>query len=420
MLPRTVFVGVTSMTGEQLKYAIELVNLVKAMSPDTPVVFGGIHASLLPEQAAKTEGIDIVAIGEGEGIISEIIDYYEGRAALKDIKGICYVQGGETITAPARELMDLENLKTPSWHLIDIKNYMDFTVQGGRGCPHACTFCYNIKFNRRMWRFRRPESIIEEVKLLHLKYGVDSFHFIDDNFFTNFDRVEELCELIVKNNLNIRWKSSFRADYFQKLTPSFVDLLKNSGVRLLFVGGESGSPEILEKINKKISVEDIISTAEISKKYNLPTSISFMSGFPFETEEDRGMTYDLMDTIKKINPDISIEGTNVFTPYPGNELYEESIRCGLVEPESLSSWSTFVYNRSNLPWFSEAENRMIDNISFISRFVFWEKAIQERFLKIYYYPFYWLLRMSALVRWRLRIFKYAFEWDVFRMFRKKI
>lgn len=419
LLPQTLFVGITSMTGEQLKYAIDLIALVKALSPATPIVFGGIHASLLPEQTIRTKGVDIVAIGEGESVVSDIADYFDNKKDPGDIGGICFKNGDKVIFNPPGEFLDMEKLKMPSWHLINMERYTDFTVQAGRGCPYACAFCYNLKFNRGIRRFRSPESIFEEIKMLYFDYSVSEYHFIDDNFFTDFSRVSKLCELIVRNNLRIRWKSSFRADYFKRLTPEFAGLLKRSGLRLLFVGGESGSPEILGKINKKISIEDIVSAAEVSKKYSLPTSVSFMAGFPYETQKDRHMTYDLMDRIKTINPDISIEGVNVFTPYPGNDLYEESKRCGLKEPDDPVGWSSFIFNSSNLPWLSKSGNNMLENISFIARFVFWEKAIKERYLKNYYYPLYFFLRLSALMRWRYRFFRYAFEWDIFRFIRRR-
>lgn len=419
LLPRALFAGITSMTGGQLKHALELIRMVKRLSPDTPVVFGGIHASLMPEQTLLTEGVDLVVAGEGEPVMSDIIEHYRHGKALPGTKGIFYRKKGKAVSGSMHDLMNLDELKTPSWHLADLDRYTDVTVQGGRGCPYACAFCYNMKYNRRVWRARRPEAIVDELALLYSRYGVKDFHFIDDNFFTDFNRVAEICRLILKRGLDIRWKSSFRADYFRKLTPELAELLKKSGVRLLFVGGESGSPEILEKINKQISVDDIVSAAMVSKKYGLPVSISFMSGFPFEGDRERSMTYDLMDRIRQINPSISIEGANVYTPYPGNDLYEESKKLGFAEPGSLAAWSGFVYNTSNLPWFSKTKKRMIENVSLISRFVFWEKAIKDRFLKGYDYPFYWFFRISAFARWRTRFFRFAFEWDLLRMVIRK-
>ncbi len=420
LLPRALFVGVTSMTGEQLGHALELIGFIKAASPQTPVVLGGIHASLTPEQTAAAPGVDLVAIGEGETVLPEIIDHYLHNTSQEKIASICYKKNGKILRTPGRELLALDRLPIPAWHLIDPARYTDFTVQCGRGCPHACTFCYNKTFNARRWRARRPEAIAGELAFLYEKFGITDFHFIDDNFFTDFDRVTRLCGLIVEKNLSIRWKSSFRADYFRKLTPELAALLKKSGLALLFVGGESGSPAVLERIKKGVLVEDILAAARISREYELPTSISFMAGFPFETDEDRRLTFDLMDAVKKECPSISLEGINLYTPYPGTELFEESKEHGLREPESTAEWAGFVFNRSNLPWLAPAEGRRLMNISFIARFVFWERAIRERFLKRRYYPFYWFLRASARLRWKKRWFAPAPEWDLFRAMSRRL
>jgi anaerobic magnesium-protoporphyrin IX monomethyl ester cyclase len=419
LLPEILFVGITSMTGEQLRYAVELVHLVKSLSPGTPIVFGGIHASLLPEQTIQQKGVNLVGVGEGEAILPDIIRYYQKNLDISDVKGIYYKKDDIIFSTPPVGLLDLETLKLPAWHLIDKSKYTEFGIQCGRGCPYQCTFCYNLKYNHRRWRFRNPETILEEIAFLTTEFGVHQINFLDDNFFTNLKRVEELCELIVHYGIPFKWGTTCRADDFKKFTPTFVDLIKQAGLETLFVGGESGSPKILKKINKGITVDDLISMAEITKKYNLFTVVSFMSGFPFETKEDRYMTYDIMDKISTISPSLRVNGANVYTPYPGNDLFEEAVKkYGLVPPSELTGWNTFVFNMSNLPWLSKAENKMLENISFITRFYFWYKSLEERFLKHWHYPFYWSLRISAIVRWRLRLFKFAYEWDLFRAIRK--
>jgi len=420
LLPAALFVGITSMTGEQLGHAVEAIELVKFLSPATPVVFGGIHASLLPKQAAAAPGIDLVVVGEGEAVIGEIVDWCQGKTALSAIRGICYRDGERLVRTPARDLLDIASLKMPAWHLIKPARYTDFTVQAGRGCPHACSFCYNQRFNRGRWRARSPAAVVEELCLLYRQFGVRDFHFIDDNFFTDFERVAAICRLIIDHGLQLRWKSSCRADYFKRLTPELVDLLKQSGLALLFVGGESGSPTVLVRINKQIRVEDLLATARLSRQYELPVSVSFMAGFFFETDEDREMTYDLMDKMKEINPAMSFEGVNVYTPYPGTDLFEEARMHGLVASGDLAGWTGFVFNRSNLPWYTKQENRTLENISFLSRFVFWEISIRQRFLKTYHYPFFWFLRVCALLRWHWRFFGFAFEWDLFRLLSRKV
>jgi anaerobic magnesium-protoporphyrin IX monomethyl ester cyclase len=418
ILPETLFVGITSMTGAQLRHAVELIAMVKRHSPQTPVVFGGVHASLLPDQTIRQDGVDLVVVGEGESVIGDVLLHYQGKKSIEEIRGIYFKRGSDVIATPPRPLMDLESLKAPAWHLIHKNKYRVFGIQCGRGCPHRCAFCYNIKFNERKWRFRHPEDILRELQFLSGTLGVSAITFLDDNFFASFDKVSELCNLILKHGIALRWGTTCRSDYFRRFTPEFMALLKRSGLDWLFVGAESGSPEILRRIDKDITVEDNISVAVVAKKYDLRVTVSFMSGFPYESPEDRSMTYNLMDRMKAINPNLRISSANVFTPYPGNSLYEEAKQYGLKEPASLSGWETFVFSMSNLPWLPKAENNMLENISSITSFYFWFREIKERFLKWHYYPFYIFLRTSARLRWRLRFFRCAWEWDLFRAIRK--
>jgi radical SAM superfamily enzyme YgiQ (UPF0313 family) len=417
-IEETIFVGVTSMTGEQLRYAIELVQFVKFLKPDMPVVFGGIHASLLPEQTVLHPGIDMVVVGEGEDVVVDIARHYERKLPLDSIQGIYYKTNGTIRTTPLRDPINLETLRAPAWHLISKNHYSNFGIQCGRGCPHQCAFCYNRTFNRQQWRFRNPAQILEEIRFLYHTHDIRELIFLDDNFFTNFDRVAELCGLIIKHDILIQWSTTCRADYFARFTPSFVSMLKQSGMKLLFVGGESGSPEILKRIRKGITTEDILTMARVTRQYDIHVIVSFMLGFPFETPRDHALTFSIMDTIQRMSSAVCVNGVNIYTPYPGTELFDESQRNGFKPPRTLAGWSTYVYNMSNLPWLTHAKNSMLENISFISRFYFWHDHIKRSFLKYYYYPFYWFFRLSAVIRWKTRLFNQAVEWSLFRYIRK--
>lgn len=415
-----VFVGLTTMTGHQIHYALEIAGYIREIAPDKKIVWGGIHPSLLAEETIKHPLVDIVVKGEGEETIVELARALASGEKLNGIKGLLFKDGaGGVVDTGNRPLMDLKQLKTPSWHLVNVADYSEIGVQAGRGCPWQCRFCYNIKYNERRWRGKSVDQIIEELRLLKDKYKVEHVTFYDDNFFSSKKRVIEIAERLVAEDLNIRWSTTCRADYLAKYEDDFWILLKKSGVHILFVGSESGSPEILQYINKKITVDDIAGMARTTKKHGLRVHTSFILGFPVETASDRRRTFEMMDKIKSIDPNIYITTTCIYTPYPGNEMFEDSKKAGFLPPDNLDDWAHFSFFECQLPWLSAKEREQLENLAFITRFVFWHREIKERYLRLYYYPFYYFLRTSALFRWKFRLFDYAYEWKIFRKFVRK-
>jgi radical SAM superfamily enzyme YgiQ (UPF0313 family) len=166
------------MTGHQIHFAIALADLVRTVAPNTKIVWGGIHASMLPEQTAADPRVDIVVEMEGEQTVVELADCFRVGGDLRGVKGIYYRdENGAIVYTGRRPLMDLRELRIPSWHLVDVSRYSEIGVQTGRGCPWGCVFCYNHKFNERRWRCKDPEQVLAELRLLKEKYHVDHVTF---------------------------------------------------------------------------------------------------------------------------------------------------------------------------------------------------------------------------------------------------
>lgn len=417
-LPECLFVGITSMTGMQIQYALQVAALIREIDPQKTIVWGGIHATILPEQTLADPRIDIVVAGEGEEVVVELANCLAGAGELRTVRGIYFQDElGKAIFTGQRPFLDMNTVPMPAWHLVDVSKYSEIGVQTARGCPYRCRFCFNHLYNGRKWRAKDADLVIEELRVLKEKYNVNHVVFYDDNFFSNLKRARYLCQEIVDNNLDIRWSTTCRADILaRRVNEDFAILLKKAGVHILFVGSESGSQRILtEVINKQITTEDIIGMAEMTRKYQLRVHTSFMSGFPGESASERRMTFNLMDRILEINPDLYITTICVYTPYPGNPLYDEIVAKGLFNPpEALEEWARLTFFNCQLPWLSLKECTMLENLSFIARFVFWHKEIKERYIKPYQYPAYLFFRADALLRWKFRFFNYAPEWKLFR------
>jgi anaerobic magnesium-protoporphyrin IX monomethyl ester cyclase len=417
-LPDSLFVGITSMTGMQIQYALEVADFIRKLDPRKTIVWGGIHATILPEQTLQDSRVDIVVAGEGEDVVVELADCLAAKSDLKTVKGIYFHdEKGNTVFTGKRPFMDMNNVKMPSWHLVDVKKYSEIGVQTARGCPFRCRFCFNHLYNGGKWRAKNSDLVVEELKILKERYTVNHIVFYDDNFFSDLKRVRYLCEKIISHKLDIKWSTTCRADILaRRVDGDFAGLLKKAGVHILFVGSESGSQRILtEVINKQITTDDIIGMAERTRKYQLRVHTSFMSGFPDESESERRLTFNLMDRILEINPDLYITTICIYTPYPGNPLYDEIVLKGLFNPpEVLAEWANLTFFNCSLPWLTRKERSMLENLAFISRFVFWHREIEERYIKFYHYPAYLFFRADALLRWKFRFFNYAPEWKLFR------
>jgi anaerobic magnesium-protoporphyrin IX monomethyl ester cyclase len=410
----TVFVGITSMTGSQITNAVEVSRYVKEHF-SVPVVWGGIHASLMPEQVIRTGYVDVVAIGEAENNIAELADALAGRRSLAEVGGLYYKEGGAIRKTADNGLFDLKGSLSPSWHLIDMSKYNIFGIQTGRGCPYRCEYCYNYGYNKGQWRSKPLEDIFREIELLVGKYGVKTVYFYDDNFFTSKRRVEDICDFLIRKDYRVSWYSTCRSDYFTKYGEEFFRLVRDSGCKTLAIGVESGSQRVLDLLNKNETLEDSVNMAKITKAVGITPECGFMIGIPGETDEDRGMTFDFIDRLVGINPDLYVTSLAIYTPYPGAPLIDRIMKeYGYRMPENLEDWGGYNYHNCNLSWMSRSQQRMLEAASYVPRFVFWRHKLKERYVRWWQLPFYHVMVWLALLRWRNRFFKLPIEYIILK------
>lgn len=415
----TLFIGITSMTGSQIVSAIDVSRFIKQFFKNVPLVWGGIHATLMPEQVINNSYVDIVSIGEGESNIVNLARTLEMGLDLKNVSGIYYKENKEIKMTPPKDLFDLNNSLYPSWDIVDVSKYNVMGLQTGRGCPFPCEYCYNIAYNKMKWRSIPLELIFSEIELLVEKYKKRSIFFYDDNFFTSKKRVEDICSFILKKQYDIRWYTTCRSDYFTKYGEDFFRLVKESGCETLAIGVESGSQRILDMLHKQETVEDSINMAYISKKVGIIPECGFMIGIPGETEEDRVKTFDFIDKLIQINPNAYVTSLAIYTPYPGAPLIERIKKeYGFKMPEKLEDWGNFNFHNCNFNWIPRKEKRKLETISYIPRFVFWKEKLRKRYINIWLLPAYYLMTWLAGLRWRHRFFNFSIEYLILNKFLK--
>lgn len=440
-LDDVICVGISTMTGIQISNALEIARYIREKNPELPIVWGGIHPTLLPEQTIKSNLVDIVVRGEGEETFIDLVRALETNSSMNNIGGITYKRNGSVFSNPDRDFFDVNRIGLLPYHLLQMDKYSllseGFPLNTSRGCPHTCSFCYNLAFNKKSWRYQRADLVLDQIEFIVNTYNQRLFHFqFEDNFFVNRVRAEEICQGLLHRNLKIEWISFCKADYFSKYEPSFIELLRKSGCKVLFFGGESGSKEILRRLRKGITPEQLVETSSRCREFDIKPVFSFIVGFPFEKDGDIKYTFKIIDKILNVNKNAEVNGIFIQTPYPGTPLFAECIMNGLKPPETLEQWGRYQFGDTcNLSWLNGARKDFLNILFRISRFPFYSDSpnfpstlqtakkdgtslierVSIHFKKIAYL----LLWISSKLRWKRKFFKFAIEWRLWDWYARK-
>ncbi|MDD3435814.1 MAG: radical SAM protein [Candidatus Gastranaerophilales bacterium] len=273
---------------------IELSHMVK--KENFSCFIGGVHPTFLPYKTLVDSKADYVVCGEGEIALTKL---FKNNFKNKGIKGIYSLADLKDENQPFEKCEIIENLDDcpfPDWEQIDpntypkaphgaiAKNFPIGIVTTTRGCPYECTFCASPHFYSRKIRYRSPENVIEEIKLLTEKYKVKEIHFEDDNLTLNREHIEKICNLIIKNKIKISWAcpNGIRAD---KVDEDLIKLMAKSGCYCFAYGIESANTQILNNIKKHETIDVIEKSIRIADKCGISCHGFFIFGLPGETKE---------------------------------------------------------------------------------------------------------------------------------------
>src|SRR5262245_6359265 len=374
-----VCVGISSLTGIQLRTAMEAARAVKQLAPALPVVWGGVHASLLPAETIREPFVDYVVVGEGEQTFTELVKRLDERNSLEDVKGIWYKDHGVPRRTPEPRKIDLNAVPPLAYDLVDMPRYYqpfwDTEPTGptfitSRGCPFQCAYCYIEAFDQRLWRPIRPEKVIENLQHLIRITGTKSVFCLDDMFFTDMRRVKAMCRLIIENGMDVELDNvNCRADVACRFDDELLELLTASGVRRLFIGLETGSNRMLKLIQKGSTREQAIRANQILAKSPIKPIYAFMAGFPHETIADLKDTLSLMERLLDDNPNALITETSFYTPFPGTTLYQECKKIGIKIPTTMVEWSRMSYNHLQEELFSPRQIDFLYKVKTLSAYI---------------------------------------------------
>ncbi len=330
------YIGFTAVT-PVINPAYELCGAIKKKFPHIITIAGGPHASAMPEECVE-KGFDFAVIGEGEETIAELIS----AMPPEEVKGLAFKKNGRIIRTGNREyITDLDSLPLPARHLFDCAAYKGqealgskqpvFSIMTSRGCPYSCTFCYKAIFGNK-FRQRSARSVVEEWVMLKEKYKAAEIAVVDDSFTTVPARVHEICDLLIKHKVNLRWScpNGIRIDI------GGLDMLKKmkaAGCYRTALGIESGSQEILDRIGKRIKKEKIEEMVKNCRSAGIRTMGFYMLGNPGETRQTMQET---INFAKKLGTDYAQFLLPI--PYPGTAMYEDIKVNGKI---FIKDWSMY-------------------------------------------------------------------------------
>lgn len=372
--------------------AYKLANEVKELFPKTLLVLGGPHATALPEEVLEKSLADAVAIGEGEQTMFELVCMFDESGKdpkAMDYHQICglvyWVDGQTKRSRPRTFITNIDTIPFPARDLLDMKEYSGWYVHKqlpetkmlmSRGCPYHCTFCSDViwKSSKPWVRLRTPKNIVDEIEVLAKEHGIKEVMDDSDEFNNSVTNALAICEAMQRRGWDIPWKTQLRAS---PLPEKLVKAMAEAGCWYVHLGIESGNPETLRGIKKRITVEQVLEACRLLKKYNIQVLGLFML---FNVWEDRGQLCfeDVQETRNTLHFAenmidqglLDYMGWSVTTPYPGSQLYDIALKHDLIKPELRGQWDAWLREDTfvmRLPGVDEREMARVKTIGQILR-----------------------------------------------------
>jgi len=357
---RPLLVGVTSMSGAQVGHALSVSRLVKEHSR-APVVWGGLHASLMPGQVLASEHVDMVVVGEGEQTLLELARALDRRGAPDPATpGLWWTRpDGQVDTGPRRPLMDLARLPEVPYELVEVSRYLQLfrgrrtlNMEASRGCALGCAYCYNPRVRDGRWRPLPTGEVVRRVEHAAGRLGAESIYFVDDNFFMDRRRGERLARALAKARLGVQWQAQ-GVDVLsvKAMSDSTLEMLTRSGCVRFSFGADSGSDRVLSLLNKRHRVADVIEVNRRLRRHDITLYYSLISGIPTETMDELKATIELAFRLIEDNPRARVSPIYNYFPLPGTALYQRITReFGFREPSLLSDWEAMDYRSVNVSY----------------------------------------------------------------------
>lgn len=340
-----------SIAGKIAKTIKDTVNL--------PIVMGGLHPSALPKRTLEEESVNFVIQGEEQIPLEQLLMVLKEKRNLETVEGLWYYDNEVIKNNPKGKLINnlddympianwdllpMENYRAHNWHCFeDIESRSPYAaIYTSLGCPYKCEFCcINAPFGQSTIRYRSPEVIVEELKLLNKKYDIKNIKFIDEMFVLHEEHYMKIVDLIIEKKLNLNIWCYARVDTIKEHT---LKRMKQAGINWLALGIESANPDVRDSARKKMRVKDIKQRVRFIQEAGIKVIGNYIFGLPNDT---LGSMQATLDMAKELNCEFS----NMYCAmaYPGSPLYDIAIKERWQLPDEWHGYSQHSYVMQPLP-----------------------------------------------------------------------
>jgi anaerobic magnesium-protoporphyrin IX monomethyl ester cyclase len=312
-----------------IRYDLQSAAAVKAALPGVRIALIGSHPTFFHRDILQENSdVDAIVRGEFEITVLELARAIEQDSDWSSVEGLSYRRGDAIVVNPPRQLIDdLDSLPFPARHIVHSNGYRAAIYSGdkctaivsSRGCPFQCTFCVwpNTLYGHK-FRARSAENVVDEMEEIEKKYGIDEIYFDDDTFTIDRERVMDICHLIVERDLHVSWIIQARVDTVDR---QMLVALKEAGCHYILFGIESGSPEMLATMKKRITLDKAREAIRLCDEVGIKSQAFFLFGIPGETQESIRQTIEFAKELGASTTQFAVA-----IPQPGSPLYEQCVQ----------------------------------------------------------------------------------------------
>lgn len=320
-------------------HAIKMSRKIKEALPDMPIIYGGLHASICPDQVIGEPSVDMICIGEGETAMEEFLQRFEAGQDITGVRNIWIKKDGKLFKNPLRELITLDKLPILDWSLFSQQHIFSplngrmrriGSVEFSRGCPYSCNYCSctalrNLTAPQKYLRHKSIEKAVSDLVILKEKYSVEMFYFLDETFLSmDINLLKDLAKLY-KREVGIPF---YAMTHPSSVTEEKVKIVEDMGCYLMTIGIEVGNEKFrAEILNRRVANTKIVEAFDLFHKSKVLPSAFAMIGLPFETRELIFETIELFRRCKPITYSVGI-----FQPFIGSKLRQVCIENGFYDP----------------------------------------------------------------------------------------
>lgn len=338
----------------QAPFAYRISKKIKLHQPSALLIHGGVHATMCFEEAM--EYADIVVRHEGEKTLAEVVNCLKRGQAIDQVDGIVYKRDSRIIrNAEGPFIENLDEIPSPAWDLFPMERY-DYPLHvvgkrrlpiiASRGCPFNCAYCVSPVMWKRRVRWRSPQNVIMEMEKAIREYGINQYHFWDDNFLLDPAYVQELCQEIIKGGLKIRWIALTRTEHINK-NYKLLKLMREAGCVGIEIGIESPNVITLSEFKKDQTLVDIEKALDHQKRVGFYPLFTLMAFNPGETIVDYYLENTFINS-KLYNGKVKRINIGQFaTPYPGTPFFKNATETGILLSHDWKDY--FHYEISYIP-----------------------------------------------------------------------